>query len=118
MHASLALEPSVASPVPELLHGGEAAFRRILERIGTAQRSILIRCFDWRDDETGELVARHLLAAADRGAEAAVLKDRVGGTSEYLEGTRRTVFQKEIDFVARIQTAVLRAGSGRWGSFR
>ena len=118
MHASLALDPSVASPVPELLHGGESAFRRILERISTAQRSILIRCFDWRDDETGELVARHLLAAADRGVEVTVLKDRVGCTYEYLEGTRSSFFHKEIDFLARMQTWCLMAGYGRWGSFQ
>ena len=118
MQESLELDQAVTSPVPELLHGGEAAFRRILERINTAERSILLRCFDWRDDETGELVARHLLAAADRGVEVTVLKDRVGRTYEYLEGTRSSFFHKDIDFVARMQTWFLMAGYGQWGSFR
>jgi cardiolipin synthase len=118
MHASVELESQVSSPVPELLHGGPAAFRRILERIDGAQRSILMRCFDWRDDETGELVARHLLAAADRGVEITVLKDRVGRTYEYLEGARSSFFHKELDWVARLQTWCLMAGYRQWGSFR
>lgn len=118
MQANPALEPAFSSDVPELLHGGAAAFQRILERIDQAQRTILIRCFDWRDDETGELIARHLLAAADRGVEVMVLKDRVGRTYEYLEGTRASFFHKEVDFVARMQTWFLMAGYRQWGSFR
>jgi len=118
MAASLELEPLVQDPVPELLSGGKAAFDRILQRIRGARRSILIRCFDWRDDETGELVARELLQAADRGVEVTVLKDRVGRTYEYLEGTRSSFFHKEIDLVARMQTWCLMAGYRQWGSFR
>jgi cardiolipin synthase A/B len=118
MPAFVELEPPVPNPVPELLSGGKAAFERILERMRSAQRSILIRCFDWRDDETGELVARELLKAADRGVEVTVLKDRVGRTYEYLEGTRSSFFHKEVDLAARMQTWFLMAGYRQWGSFR
>jgi phosphatidylserine/phosphatidylglycerophosphate/cardiolipin synthase-like enzyme len=127
MSGSSALTSSVSSPAPgeavgaaapELLAGGTAAFSRILERIRGAKRSILIRCFDWRDDDTGKLVARHLLDAADRGVQVSVLKDRVGQTYEYLEGARASFFHKEIDFLTRLQTWCLMAGYGRWGSFR
>jgi len=47
----------------DLMAGGKAAFARILQRIDEAERSILVRCFEWRDDETGEMVARGLLRA-------------------------------------------------------
>lgn len=104
--------------VPELLAGGSAAFARILARIQGAKRSILMRCFGWRDDDTGKLIARHLLDAADRGVQVSVLKDRVGQTYEYLEGGGASFFHKEIDFVTRLQTWALMAGYGRWGSLR
>ncbi len=118
MPASVELETPASFPVPELLSGGKLAFERILERIRGSRRSILMRCFDWRDDETGELVARELLKAADRGVEVTVLKDRVGRTYEYLEGTRSSFFHKEVDLVARMQTWFLMAGYRQWGSFR
>jgi len=74
----------VESPRPEsrahfdLMAGGEAAFAGILKRIDQAERSILVRCFEWRDDATGQMVAEALLRAADRGVEIKILKDRVG----------------------------------------
>ena len=64
--SSPGLEPAPDATF-ELLAGGEAAFERILRRIGEARRSILVRAFEWRDDDTGRSVARALLAAADRG---------------------------------------------------
>src|SRR5439155_24459563 len=67
----------------DLMAGGEAAFARILQRIDEAERSILVRCFEWRDDETGQMVAAALLRAADRGVEIKILKDRVGMAYEH-----------------------------------
>jgi cardiolipin synthase len=100
----------------ELLAGGEAAFDRILRRIDEARRSILIRCFAWRDDDTGTTVARHLLRAAERGVAITILKDRVGMHYEYLEGSKQSFFHKEIDLLTRLQTWFLMAVYGRWGS--
>jgi cardiolipin synthase A/B len=102
----------------DLLPGGEVAFDRILRRIDEARHSILLRCFEWRDDETGETLARALLRAADRGVVVRILKDRVGMTYEYLEDGRQSFFHKKVSLVARLQTWFLMASYGRWGSLR
>lgn len=114
--SSLAADPEPPATIA-LLAGGAAAFERILRRIDQAQRSIRIRCFAWRDDETGAAVARHLLRAADRGVSITILKDRVGMHYEYLEGSRQSFFHKEIDLLTRLQTWFLMAVYGGWGSF-
>jgi cardiolipin synthase A/B len=101
-----------------LLAGGEVAYARILERIADAERSIAMRCFEWRDDETGELVGRALLAAADRGVKVTILKDPVGMCYEHLEGTKQSFFHKRIGLVSRLQTWGLMTVYGRWGSLR
>ena len=102
----------------DLLAGGEAAFARILKRIDAAERTILVRCFEWRDDQTGEMVARALLAAADRGVQVKILKDRVGMAYEHLEGTKQSFFHKRIGLIPRLQTWSLMTVYGRWGSLR
>ncbi len=102
----------------DLLAGGKAAFARILQRIDEAERSILVRCFEWRDDETGEMVARALLRAADRGVEIKILKDRVGMAYEHLEGSKQSFFHKRIGLIPRLQTWSLMTVYGRWGSLR
>jgi cardiolipin synthase len=102
----------------DLMAGGGAAFARILQRIDEAEHSILVRCFEWRDDETGEMVARALLKAADRGVEIKILKDRVGMAYEHLEGTKQSFFHKRIGLIPRLQTWSLMTVYGRWGSLR
>ena len=114
----------VESPRPEsrahfdLMAGGEAAFAGILKRIDQAERSILVRCFEWRDDATGQMVAEALLRAADRGVEIKILKDRVGMAYEHLEGTKQSFFHKRIGLIPRLQTWSLMTVYGRWGSLR
>ena len=102
----------------DLMADGETAFARILQRIDEAERSILVRCFEWRDDETGEMMAKALLAAADRGVEIKILKDRVGMAYEHLEGTKQSFFHKRIGLIPRLQTWSLMTVYGRWGSLR
>jgi cardiolipin synthase len=102
----------------DLLAGGPAAYERILSRIDGARRSIWVRCFEWRDDETGAMVARALLRAADRGVEVTILKDRVGMTYEHLEGSKQSFFHKRIGLQPRLQTWFLMTVYGRWGSLR
>jgi len=114
----LPVESSDARPTFDLMAGGKAAFARILQRIDQAQRSVLVRCFEWRDDETGEMVARALLRAADRGVEIRILKDRVGMAYEHLEGTKQSFFHKRIGLIPRLQTWSLMTVYGRWGSLR
>jgi cardiolipin synthase len=102
----------------ELLRNGERAFSRILARIASAQRSIRLRCFDWRDDATGQAIASALLDAADRGVAVFVEKDRVGANYEYLEGSRQSLLHKDVEWLAVLQTWFLMATYWRIGSFR
>jgi cardiolipin synthase A/B len=94
------------------------AFQRILRRIAEAERSIEMRCFDWRDDDTGAAVGRALLAAADRGVSVTIHKDRVGMHYEYLEDTKQSFFHKRVALVPRVQTWFLMAVYGQRGSLR
>jgi cardiolipin synthase len=119
MSSDLSMRPAPKPAVEfELLPGGEIAFDRILRCIDEARRSIWLRCFEWRDDETGRELARALLRAADRGVAVTILKDRVGMHYEYLNGSKQSFFHKEIGLVLRLQTWFLMAGYWRWGSLK
>jgi len=102
----------------DLLSDGETAFARILRRIDEATRSISFRCFEWRDDETGQTMARALLRAADRGVAVTILKDSMARHYEYLEAPNQSFFHKRVDLRARLQTWFLMAGYRQWGSLR
>ena len=102
----------------DLLAGGEAAFARLLRLIERARRSIVVRSFEWRDDETGQAMARALLAAAERGVEVTIMKDRLGGFYEHLQARKQSFFHKRIEFGARFQLWGLMMFYGRWGSLR
>ena len=78
----------------------------------------LIRCFEWRDDETGELVGRALLRPPTGASKVKILKDRVGMCYEHLEGTKQSFFHKRIGLIPRLQTWSLMTVYGRWGSLR
>jgi cardiolipin synthase len=102
----------------ELLAGGTAAFERILNRIDQAGKSISLRCFEWRDDDTGRSMGRALLAAAERGVQVSILKDRIGGYYEHLEATKQSFFHKKINLHARVQLLFLMGFYNRWGSLQ
>jgi cardiolipin synthase len=110
--------PQAQTATVDLLAGGHAAFARILERIEQAERSIAMRCFEWRDDDTGKLVGEALLAAAERGVKVTILKDRVGACYELLEGSKQSFFHKRIGLAPRLQTWFLMTVYGRWGTQR
>jgi cardiolipin synthase len=110
--------PLAAEPSFHLLSNGEEAFARVLARIDGACRRVVIRAFNWRDDETGELVGRALLRAAERGVQVEIHKDRVGMHYEYFEGNKQSFFHKEIGLKARLSTWFLMASYARWGSLR
>ncbi|HEY5091583.1 MAG TPA: phosphatidylserine/phosphatidylglycerophosphate/cardiolipin synthase family protein [Polyangia bacterium] len=107
-----------SAPSFDLLASGVAAYDRILRRIAQAKRSVMLRCFEWRDDDTGQSLARALLTAADRGVAVTIYKDRVGRHYEHLEATKQSFFHKKIDLPARLQTWALMTFYGRWGSLR
>jgi cardiolipin synthase A/B len=109
-----------AEPAPsfDLLANGTAAYERIHRRIAEARRSVMLRCFEWRDDDTGQSLARALLAAAERGVAVTIYKDRVGRHYEHLEATKQSFFHKRFELGARLQTWALMIFYGRWGSLR
>lgn len=59
------------------LFDNRAAFSARLRSIQMAERSIDMQYYIWRDDMTGRLLARELLAAADRGVRVRLLLDDV-----------------------------------------
>jgi len=107
-----------SKPTFDLLVGGRAAFSRIVQRIDEARRRIDVRCFEWRDDETGEMIGSALLRAANRGVRVTIHKDRVGVAYEYVEGTNQSFFHKSVGLEARVQAWFLMTVYGRWGSLR
>ncbi len=94
---------------PWLARNGHEAFERLFQRIDAAKESIVIRCFDWRDDTTGIAVGERLMAAADRGVEITIYKDRVGAMYEYFEGSRQSFFHKDEPLLTHLQALVLKA---------
>ena len=115
---SLPVASPAESPTFELLAGGKVAYQRILSQIDRARHSIMVRCFEWRDDDAGRSIARALLAAADRGVKVSILKDRIGGYYEHLEATKQSFFHKKIGLHARVQLFFLMTFYGRWGSLQ
>jgi cardiolipin synthase len=86
-----------------LFHDGIAAFDRIVQRIEAARRTIAVRAFVWRDDATGNMMGRALLAAANRGVRISIRKDLVGATYEHSSGSKQSFFHKTLDVGTRMQ---------------
>ncbi|MFA5799378.1 MAG: phosphatidylserine/phosphatidylglycerophosphate/cardiolipin synthase family protein [Candidatus Peribacteraceae bacterium] len=80
----------------DLLIGGQAAFARIMDGIRSAQQSIFINIFIWRDDQIGNRIAAEVLAAADRGVKVTIEKDRLGAIFEHAEQGKQSFFHKEL----------------------
>lgn len=84
-----------------LLTGGETFFSLLIQFIGQAQKSIHLQVYIYEADETGQLVADALIAAAKRGVEVYVLVDGYGSqglkkafTSQFAEhGVHFRVFE-------------------------
>ncbi len=111
-------EVPAVSTEPRLLRSGAEAFAAIFAEIARAERSIDVRAFVWRDDDTGNLLAQALLDAAERGVQVHIAKDRVGANYEYFDGNCQSFFHKRIEPVQRLQTYFLYTVYPRWQSFR
>lgn len=90
-----------------LLVDGKAAFPEILRCIESAQESIRINMFIWRDDEIGNRVARAVLDAAERGVQVDISVDRYGVVLEKAEESKRSFFHKEQTLTEKIKTRTL-----------
>jgi cardiolipin synthase len=81
----------------ELLVDGKEAFKEIFAAIDSAETSVYIQTYIWKDDSTGQKVVAKLKAAADRGVRVAIRKDMLGTFFELgdmLKGRPSPVFTK------------------------
>jgi cardiolipin synthase len=113
---------AVSTPIDggalRVLGSGDVAFQAILERIRNAEKSVEIRAFLWRDDESGNLAAEAVLAAADRGAQVTIHKDRIAAVYEYTGGNKQSFFHKRVDPIRGLQAWFLGAVYRAPGSFK
>lgn len=91
----------------ELLINGDNSFKRIIERIRQAESTIYMQMFIWRDDRIGNIIARELLDAADRGVKIKIVKDEVGSVFEKTEEGRQSFFHKKLNMGLLLQQKVL-----------
>ena len=80
----------------DLLIDGQESFERIIESIRTAEKSIYVNIFIWRDDQIGNQIAKEILLAADRGVKVTIVKDRLGAIFEHAEQGKQSLFHKEL----------------------
>lgn len=90
-----------------ILERGAEAFPYLLARIAEAQTSIEVRAYIWRDDDTGQAVARALIDAADRGVQVTIFKDEDASAHEYQEAGQQSFLHKSPKLATRMQTRVL-----------
>ncbi len=103
---------------PRVSGSGDQAFRRIVERVGLARRSVEIRAFLWRDDEAGNQLGEAVLAAAERGVQVRISKDRIAAAYEYAGGNKQSFFHKHVDPIRGVQAWFLGAVFKVKGSFK
>ena len=82
------------------------AYRRIVQRIEEAERSLEIFLYVWRADAVGHLVGQAILEAADRGVEVTIYKDSGAILFESQESNRKSFFPAERSLGQRIQQRV------------
>ncbi|MDD4351840.1 MAG: phosphatidylserine/phosphatidylglycerophosphate/cardiolipin synthase family protein [Candidatus Gracilibacteria bacterium] len=81
----------------EVLSSGPDFFEDQISEIRQATKSILVKAFLWRNDETGQAFAQALLEAAEKGIQVLVIKDRIGAFYEYSEGNGQSFFHDYLD---------------------
>jgi cardiolipin synthase len=111
-------QPAPSGDNPRVSGSGDQAFRRILERIASARRSVEIRAFLWRDDEAGNQLGEAVLAAAERGVQVTIHKDRIAAAYEYAGGNKQSFFHKRVDPIRGVQAWFLGAVFKVKGSFK
>jgi cardiolipin synthase A/B len=113
---------AVSSPIDggalRVLGSGDVAFQRIVERVRSAERSVEIRAFLWRDDEAGNMLGEAVLEAANRGARVTIHKDKIAAVYEYTGGNKQSFFHKRVDPIRGFQAWFLGAVYRAPGSFK
>ena len=93
---------------PELLICGKRFFERLAESIRTANTSIIVNMFIWRNDEIGNALAHLLLNAADRGVHISICKDRYGVILECCEENCASFFHTHMTIGEKVQSFCLK----------
>ncbi|MDX2094294.1 MAG: phosphatidylserine/phosphatidylglycerophosphate/cardiolipin synthase family protein [Kofleriaceae bacterium] len=101
-----------------VIGSGDVAFQQIVERVRSAQKSVEIRAFLWRDDEAGNQMGEAVLAAADRGAKVVIHKDKIAAVYEYTGGNKQSFFHKRVDPIRGFQAWFLGTVYRAPGSFK
>ena len=70
--------------------GGRRAFKRIRTLIRRSTTSIVVQTFIWKDDSTGQSIAKLLLDAANRGVDIRITKEPIGDFFELDESFAET----------------------------
>ncbi len=91
----------------KLLVDGKNAFPEIISCMKSAEKSIYINMFIWRDDVIGNVIAREVLDAADRGVKVTITKDRYGVICECCEESRRSFFHRKTNLSEKIKIGAL-----------
>jgi cardiolipin synthase len=105
-------------PHPRVIGSGERAFPAIVERLARATTSVEIRAFLWRDDQAGNQIGAAVLAAAERGVQVTIHKDRIAAVYEYTGGNKQSFFHKRVDPIRGLQAWFLGAVYRAPGSFK
>ncbi|MCK8060434.1 MULTISPECIES: phosphatidylserine/phosphatidylglycerophosphate/cardiolipin synthase family protein [unclassified Fusibacter] len=89
---------------------GQTAFSYLIDSIDQAKSTIEIQMFIWRNDELGNLIARALLRAADRGVRIVVSVDMMGSIFEYAEESKQSFFHHSIPMKLKFGAWLLNHG--------
>jgi cardiolipin synthase len=101
MDGSLTLLSDPLSP-----DGADMTFKRVIQRIGEAGKTIEIYMFVWRNDAIGNEIGRAVLEAADRGVRIRIKKDRGAIMYERIEMNRKSFFHTELPPLTKAKFAV------------
>lgn len=100
---------TIPSPVPGLtvLSSGEAAFQTMTGELDRCRARAEITVFIWHDDDTGNQLAEHALAAAERGVSLHIEKDRIGAIYEHIDPNKHSFFNKRLTLGERARVEAL-----------
>jgi len=107
MRKDCSSEPIELLSDPAAADGADLTFRRVLRRVSEAERSVEIHMYVWRSDEVGNAVGREVLSAAQRGVRVRIIKDVGAFMYERLEMNRKSLFNKPVSRLTRLQYRLL-----------
>lgn len=92
----------------DLLIDWKEAFSEIVKQIDAAQNLIEIHIFIWRNDTTGQILARKILDAVNDPSRpnlrVKIIKDSVGGIFEHAEQNKQSFFHPNLSLPLAVQS--------------